>query len=175
MTVPVVAPARELAPSALHELLGWKVWVAHGRRAVVRVAWADDHLDVLLAQEPVPGPGAGPCSTMLVLGDDGHCTATHVASPSLLHMRREAAMAVAADRDGPRSDLAVASGDVLLAATAAFVQAAPAELLAQIQQRTQQPQTLAWLARDLLSRVARRPGGQHAALVVAQRAPNTGV
>jgi hypothetical protein len=162
-----------------HELLGWNVWTAAGALASVEVMRVGDRLEVVLAENDdwevldAPGAGADPgrrgSQTRLVLGPDGVCSATHLASPSLLHLRHVGIEVTAAARDGGRSEVAIASGDVLLATTAAFLQVAPAALLAQIPMRTRRRRSLAGLAEDLVRRAGGSAAGERAGIVVAQR------
>ena len=132
-----------------------------------------DHLEVLLAEADPGGGGAAGASsgsrTRLVLGADGSCSAAHVASPSVLHVLHAGSTASAASRDGGRWKVGTQYGDVLVATTSAFLQAAPAELLAQIPQRTRRRRSLAGLADELVRRVGRSPAGDRAGIVVAQR------
>ena len=75
----------------------------------------------------------------------------------------------AATRDGGRSEVRAEHGDVLVATTAAFLQVAPAALLAQIPSRTRRRRSLAGLASDMVRRVGRGAAGDRAGIVVAQR------
>jgi hypothetical protein len=139
----------------------------------------------VLAESP-EGPGAWPgegddigddravavtnmSRTRLVLGPDGVCTATHAASPSLLHVRHIGVEMSAAARDGGWSEVALAQGDVLVATTATFLQVAPAALLAQIPMRTRRRRSLAGLADDLVRRLGRGVAGERVGIVIAQR------
>ena len=138
-----------------------------------------DRLELVLAEnddwEVLESPGAEGADTglgsqtRLVLGPDGVCSATHLASPSLLHLRHVGIEVTAAARDGSRSEVAIESGDILLATTAAFLQVAPAALLAQIPMRTRRRRSLAGLAEDLVRRVGGSAAGERAGIVVAQR------
>ena len=170
---PALGPAEayyRLPPRRVHELLGWNVWSASGPRASVQVVRAGDHLEVLLAEDDEGSGLEGASSvsrTRLALGPDGTCTAAHVASPSVLHVLHTGSETSAAARDGSRSSVSTDFGDVLVATTAAFLQAAPAELLAQIPQRTRRRRSLAGLAEELVRRVGRSPAGDRAGIVVA--------
>jgi hypothetical protein len=181
-----VSAAPELPPSLVHlpavgslELLGWHVWTAVGPLASVEVLRVGERLEVVLAENDdweLLSPGAdrvelapGGSQTRLVLGPDGACSATHLASPSLLHLRHVGVEVTAAARDGSRSEVAIEHGDVLLAATSSFLQVAPAALLAQIPMRTRRRRSLAGLADDLVRRVGGSSAGERAGIVVAQR------
>lgn len=164
----------------VHELLGWSVWTAAGALASVEVLRVGDRLEVVLAENDdwevlessAAGggdPWLGGSQTRLVLGPDGVCSATHLASPSLLHLRHVGIEVTAAARDGSRSEVAIERGDILLATTAAFLQVAPAALLAQIPMRTRRRRSLAGLAEDLVRRVGGSAAGERAGIVVAQR------
>ncbi len=180
-TAPALGPADayyRLPPRRVHELLGWNVWSARGRRASVQVVRAGDHLEVLLAEDDEASGADGASTgsrTRLVLGPDGTCSAAHVASPSVMHVLHTGTEASAAARDGGRSSVVTEFGDVLVATTASFLQAAPAELLAQIPLRTRRRRSLAGLADELVRRVGRSPAGDRAGIVVAQRVWPAGV
>jgi hypothetical protein len=183
-----VSAAADLPPSLVHrlptvgthELLGWNLWTAVGALASVDVLRVGDRIEVVLAEhddwELLGAPRAdtadrdsGGSQTRLVLGPDGLCSATHLASPSLLHLPHVGVEVTAAMRDGSRSEVAIEHGDVLMAPTASFLQVAPAALLAQIPMRTRRRRSLAGLADDLVRRVGGSSAGERAGIVVAQR------
>jgi hypothetical protein len=162
----------------VHELLGWNIWSARAVHASVQVVRAGDHLEVLLAEDEVAAAADGASTgsrTRLLFAADGTCTAAHMASPSVMHVLHAGTQTSAAARDGSRSTVVTEMGDVLVATTAAFLQAAPAELLAQIPQRTRRRRSLAGLAEELVRRVGRSPAGDRAGIVVAQRVWPAGV
>jgi len=163
-----------LPPAAVHELLGWNVWSAVSAHAWVEVLRVDDRVEIELAEVDDDrrdrAVGATRMSrTRLVLGADGLCTATHTASPSLLHVRHIGVEMAAADRDGSGSQAALAQGDVLVATTASFLQVAPAALLSQIPMRTRRRRSLAGLADDLVRRLGPGAAGERVGIVVVQR------
>ena len=161
-----------LPASGVLELLGWNVWSAAASSARVDALRVGDRLEVVLAEdEPAdgPDPSGGASRTRLLLGADGRCAAFHTASPSLLHLRHVGVEMGAVARDGARSEVLLAHGDVLVVPTSSFLQVAPAALLAQIPMRARRRRSLAGLADDLVRRVGRGAAGERVGIVVAQR------
>jgi hypothetical protein len=172
--------AHRLPAVAVHGLLGWDVWTATGTFASVDVLRVGDRLEIVLAEHDDwevlarsasvgAGRADGASQTRLVLGPDGVCSATHLASPSLLHLRHVGVEVTTAAREGSRSVVSLEHGDVLVATTASFLQVAPAALLAQIPMRARRRRSLAGLADDLVGRVGGSAAGERAGIVVAQR------
>jgi hypothetical protein len=160
-----------LPSSGVLELLGWNVWSAVAPSAHVEALRVGDRLEVVLAEddEAARTDPAAASQTRLVLGPDGRCAAVHSASPSLLHLQHVGVEMGAVPRDGARSEVDLAHGDVLVVPTASFLQVAPAALLAQIPMRARRRRSLAGLAEDLVRRVGHGAAGERAGIVVAQR------
>jgi hypothetical protein len=175
--------------AATYSLLGWDVWTASGPLAWVDVRAMGQRLDIVLAESrpdtalelaevaevaersELDRSPSWTSRTRLLLGVDGACSASHDASPSLLHVRHVGVEVTTVPRDGAdgTSLVAIEHGDVLVATTPSFLQDAPAALLAQIPMRTRRRRSLAGLADDLVRRVGGAAVGERAAVVVAQR------
>jgi hypothetical protein len=153
--------------------LGWQIWYATGPAAKVEVLRSPELLQVVLAETGGdPGSTAEPrrpAIADLVLDDRGRCWATHVDSPSLLHVQHADGDLQVVPRDGARSELTVALGGVLVQATPGLLEAVPPKTLASLPRRVTRQRTLASLAADLLRQARTHPAGAGAGVVVVRR------
>jgi hypothetical protein len=149
--------------------LGWQVWHATAAGARVEVLRSPELLQVVLAEAADDDSGRTPALTDLVLDDRGLVSATHVDSPSLLHVPHADGELRAVVRDGARTELSVALGGVLVQATPSLLEAVPAKTLAGLPRRLARHRALASLADDLISQTRGHPAAAGAGVVVVRR------